>query len=104
MRHDVYPLPYNSATPDNTEASNLHKPGDPRLKDFFSSLATKPDLFSDCNLRHRLLMVGPVQGEWNVLRTTDGERFVVLTKDNGFWGELLTARIKGLMRSAQFED
>ena len=51
-----------------------------------------------------LLMVGPVPGEWNLLRATDGERFVVTFKNNGFWGELLTAKTKGLMRSAQFED
>jgi len=49
-------------------------------------------------------MVGPVPGEWNLLRATDGERFVVSYKNNGFWGELLTSRIKRLLRSAQFED
>jgi len=38
-------------------------------------------------------MVGPVPGEWNLLRATDGERFVVNYKNNGFWGELLIAKI-----------
>ena len=49
-------------------------------------------------------MVGPAAGEWNLLRATDGERFVGRRKNNGFWGELLTARIKRLMRCTQFED
>jgi len=49
-------------------------------------------------------MVGPVAGEWNVLRATDGERFVVSYKNNGFMGELLTATIIRLMENATFGD
>jgi hypothetical protein len=32
-------------------------------------------------------MVGPCVREWNVLRETDGERFVALKKGCGFSGE-----------------
>jgi hypothetical protein len=32
-------------------------------------------------------MVGPPQGEWKVLRDTDGERFVVNKKGCAFQGE-----------------
>jgi len=49
-------------------------------------------------------MVGPASSEWKVLRATDGERFVVTYKNNVFSGELLTARIKRLTRSVQFND
>jgi len=49
-------------------------------------------------------MVGPVPGESNVLRATDGERFVVSYKNNGFMGELLTAMIIRLMQYATFGD
>jgi len=49
-------------------------------------------------------MVGPVPSEWHVLRATDGERFVVIFKGYDFSGDLLTARIRQLMRSAQFDD
>ena len=49
-------------------------------------------------------MVGPVPGESNVLRATDGERFVVSYKNNGFMGELLTAMIIRLMQYATLGD
>jgi hypothetical protein len=49
-------------------------------------------------------MVGPAPGESNLLRATDGERFVVNYKNNGFWGELLIAKIKRSKRSSPFED
>jgi hypothetical protein len=38
-------------------------------------------------------MVGPQKSEWNVLRTTDGERFVVIDKGYDFSGDLITAKI-----------
>jgi hypothetical protein len=96
MSHGVYHLPYNSATPDNHRSARTARS---RPKKFlFLYWVNKPVLFSSCNICQRLLMVGPAASEWNVLRTTDGERFVVALKNNGFWGELLTARIKSFMR------
>ena len=105
MRHDVYPLPYTARQQTTTATLNLHEPDDLELKKFsFLWLATKSNLYSNCNLRQRLLMVGPAPGEWNLLRATDGERFVVNYKNNGFPGELLIAKIERAIRSSQFED
>jgi hypothetical protein len=39
-----------------------------------------PVSFFKTDLRERLLMVGPCSSEWNVLRDTDGERFVRSSK------------------------
>ena len=94
MRHDVYSLPYNSTTLDNHRGL---KSADtrPLLKKLFSLTGDQTKLcFQIAIFVQRLLMVGPVPGEWNLLRATDGERFVVTQKNNGFWGELLTAKTK----------
>jgi hypothetical protein len=45
-------------------------------------------------------MVGPAPGEWNVLRATDGERFVINNKGMIFSGDLLTAGTMRLMQTA----
>ena len=49
-------------------------------------------------------MVGPALGEWHVMRATDGERFVVISKGYDFSGDLLTMRTQLFMGSAQFDD
>jgi hypothetical protein len=49
-------------------------------------------------------MVGPAPGEWNVLRATDGERFVASGKGYDFARDLLTARTKRWMQRAGFGD
>jgi hypothetical protein len=41
------------------------------------------------NLDAGLLIVGPARSEWNVLRATDGERFVVTDKGHDFSGEFV---------------
>ena len=48
-------------------------------------------------------MVGPTQGEWHVLRPTDGERFVVIYKGFDFSGDLLIAWIKRSTRTRWFD-
>jgi len=37
-----------------------------------------------------LLIVGPATSEWNLLRETDGERFVAVKEEYGFSGEFVS--------------
>src|SRR5712664_3531105 len=103
MRHDVYPLRYNSATPDEVLKSSWTQATSVKKFFFLTGDQTK-FVFHTSHVRQRLLMVGPVRSEWHVLRATDGERFVIPTKIMIFLGELLTARTKRLIRNAQFGD
>jgi hypothetical protein len=50
------------------------------IRIFFFVANNDPVLFFKTNLRERLLMVGPCSAESNVLRDTDGERFVRSSK------------------------
>jgi hypothetical protein len=77
-------------------------------KNIDSVQAKKTFFFTPINRAHlsefeifikRLLMVGPAPCEWNVLRATDGERFVPRGKGYDFSRDLITARIKRWMQS-----
>ena len=61
-------------------------------------LRARKKYFAHCNLFsitdhvQRLLIVGPSDSEWKVLRETEGERFVALEKGVVFKGEFATEK------------
>jgi hypothetical protein len=75
VRRVVALLRHNSATTKSLNTRTIISYHTARLQNSFFDLKN-PKLFSNPDPVRELLIVGPRAVEWNLLRDTDGERFV----------------------------